>query len=123
MNYKFGAYEIDVLRQRDAPGEILYVCNNKIIDVHCIDSKGNKKYKKSLTNYIKKFETDKVGSITLNLYNPYDVNRFNIDQPKQPTAEHRLNEYEKNFFRTKENASSDREFIQELQILHEIIII
>ena len=54
----------------------------------------------------------------MNLYNPYDKKRFDIENPSLPTGSLILNDYEKKFFNHNktENAHIDREFIQELQV-------
>ena len=83
-------------------GEFLYLCNNKIIDIHSEtirNSEVKKAYKKKLTLYKKTCETEKIGEIKLNLYNPYDINRFDINNPKLPSAGNSLNNYEKEFLK------------------------
>ena len=115
MNYLFKDYDIQIHKEINS-GNIIYICDGRIIDIHGSTSRGKKTYKKTLTNYIKNCETDKLGILKLNLYNPYDDNRFDINNPKIPGAGQSLNNYEKKFFRLKENAFVDREFIQEMQI-------
>ena len=117
MNYKFKDYDIEIHKEINS-GNIIYMCEGRIIEVHGSTGKGKKTYKKTLTKYIKTCDTTKVGIIKLNLYNPYDENRFNINNPKLPGASQTLNNYEKKFFRPERetNAYVDREFIQEMQI-------
>ena len=117
MNYKYKDYDIEIHKEINS-GNIIYICDGRIIDVHGSTGKGKKTYKKTLTKYIKTCDTTKIGIIKLNLYNPYDENRFNINNPKLPGASQTLNNYETKFFRhdRETNAYVDREFIQEMQI-------
>ena len=117
MNYKFKDYDIEIHKEINS-GNIIYICEGRIIDVHGSTGKGKKTYKKTLSKYIKTCDTTKVGIIKLNLYNPYDEKRFDINNPKLPGASQKLNNYENKFFRPlgETNAFLDREFIQEMQI-------
>ena len=52
MNYKFKDYDIEIHKETNS-GNIIYICEGRIIDVHGSNSKGKKTFKKTLTKYIK----------------------------------------------------------------------
>ena len=115
MNYKFKDHDIEIHREINS-GNLIYICEGRIIDIHGSTGRGKTTYRKNLTKYIKKCDTEIIGILKLNLYNPFDEKRFDINDPKLPCASNKLNCYEEKFFRSKDSAFVDREFIQEMQI-------